>query len=107
MILFAIVLMGAIVFLLRFSFFAVPHDWTMPKLVEHALPYVLPAVLMALLVPGVVLSEEGSVREPIYGPYLIGVSAGFVVAAFRKDNFFLVFGSSVLAFGAATLVFAQ
>jgi branched-subunit amino acid transport protein len=43
MILFTIILMGAIVFLLRFSFFAVPHDWTMPKLVEHALPYVLPA----------------------------------------------------------------
>jgi branched-subunit amino acid transport protein len=106
MILFTIVLMGTIVFLLRFSFFAVPHDWTMPKPVEHALPYVLPAVLMALLIPGVVLSDEGSVREPIYGPYLIGVSAGFVVAAFRRDNFFLVFGSSVLAFVAAKLVFA-
>jgi branched-subunit amino acid transport protein len=106
MILFTIVLMGAIVFLLRFSFFAVPHDWTTPKLVEHALPYVLPAVLMALLIPGVVLSDDGFVREPIYGPYLIGVSAGFVVAVFRKDNFFLVFGSSVLAFGGATLVFA-
>jgi hypothetical protein len=50
------------------------------------------------LIPGVVLSDEGFVREPIYGPYLVGVSAGFVVAAFRKDNFFLVFGSSVLPF---------
>jgi hypothetical protein len=48
MILFTIV-MAAVVFLLRFSFFAVPHDWTMPKLVEHALPYVDHRFTIALL----------------------------------------------------------
>lgn len=102
-----IVLMGAIVFVMRFSFFAVPRAWTMPPSVERALPYVLPAVLLAMLVPGVVLSDDGAVRDPVYGPYLIGVVAGFTVGAFRKDNFFLVFGASVLAFAAAKVVFAQ
>jgi branched-subunit amino acid transport protein len=103
---FTIVLMGVITFILRFSFFAVPGDWAMPKPIERAQPYVLPAVLMALLVPGVVLSQQGSVRTPVYGPYLLGIAAGFVVATVRKDNFFLVFGVSVAAFVAAKLVFA-
>ncbi len=105
MILFTIVLMGVIVFALRFSFFAVPPDWRMPRLVERALPYVLPAVLLALLVPGVVLTGEGTTRLPVYGPYLIGVLVGFAVGAKRKDNFFVVFFSSVLAFAAARVVF--
>jgi len=106
MILFTIVLMGAIVFLLRFSFFAVPRQWEMPALVARALPYVLPAVLMALLLPGVLLSDEGGMREPVIGPYFIGAAAGFAVAALRKDSFFLVFGGSVLAFATAKLVLA-
>ncbi|HEY0451885.1 AzlD domain-containing protein [Actinophytocola sp.] len=107
MVLFTIVLMGAIVFVMRFSFFAVPRAWTMPKVVERALPYVLPAVLLSMLVPGIVLSDDGAARVPIYGPYLIGVVAGFAVGAIKKDNFFLVFGSSVLAFAVAKVVFAQ
>ena len=106
MVVFTIVLMGVIVFALRFSFFAVPSGWQMPKAVERALPYVLPAVLMAMLVPGVVLSDSGAVRDPVYGPYLIGVAAGFAVGIFKKDNFFLVFGASVVAFLVAKLVFA-
>lgn len=106
MVLFTILLMGVIVFVLRFSFFAVPRTWTMPKLVERSLPYVLPAVLLSLLIPGVVLSDDGAARVPIYGPYLIGVVAGFTVGAFRKDNFFLVFGSSVVAFALAKVVLA-
>jgi branched-subunit amino acid transport protein len=106
MVLVTILLMGVIVFVMRFSFFAIPHDWTMPRLVERSLPYVLPAVLLAMLVPGVVLSDEGSVRVPVYGPYLIGVAAGFAVGAVRKDSFFLVFGSSVLAFAVAKVVLA-
>ncbi len=107
MVVFTIVLMGAIVFVMRFSFFAAPREWTMPKLLERSLPYVLPAVLLSLLIPGVLLSEEGSLRAPVYGPYLIGVVAGFAVGAWRKDNFFLVFGSSVVAFAVAKVVFAQ
>ncbi|MGH3875430.1 MAG: AzlD domain-containing protein [Actinophytocola sp.] len=107
MVLLTILLMGVIVFVMRFSFFAIPRDWTMPKLVERSLPYVLPAVLLAMLVPGVFLTDEGPLRDPIYGPYLIGVVAGFAVGAVKKDNFFLVFGSSVLAFAVAKVVFAQ
>jgi branched-subunit amino acid transport protein len=106
MVLFTIVLMGAIVFVLRFSFFAIPRDWTMPRIVERSLPYVLPAVLLSMLIPGILLADDGSLRAPVYGPYLVGTVAGFAVGAFKKDNFFLVFGSSVVAFAAAKLVLA-
>jgi branched chain amino acid efflux pump len=106
MVLFTIVLMGVIVFVMRFSFFAVPRGWVMPRQVQRALPYVLPAVLLAMLVPGILLSDAGSVRVPVVGPYLIGVLAGFAVGAVRKDNFFLVFGSSVVAFALAKVVLA-
>jgi branched-subunit amino acid transport protein len=106
MVLFTIVLMGVIVFAMRFSFFAVPRDWAMPEQVQRALPYVLPAVLLAMLVPGIVLSDAGAVRVPVVGPYLIGVLAGFAVGAVRKDNFFLVFGASVVAFAVAKVVLA-
>lgn len=103
---FTIALMGAITFVLRFSFFAISHDQTMPKPIERAQPYVLPAVLMALLVPGVLLSDQGSVRSPVCGPYLVGIAAGFAAAIVRKDSFFLVFGASVATFVAAKLLFA-
>lgn len=106
MVLLTIVVMGVIVFVMRFSFFAIPRDWSMPKQVERALPYVLPAVLLAMLVPGIVLSDAGAVRVPVFGPYLIGVLAGFAVGVVRKDNFFLVFGSSVVAFALAKVVLA-
>ncbi|MFD1528389.1 hypothetical protein [Pseudonocardia aurantiaca] len=65
-----------------------------------------PAVLAALLLPGALLADDGAVRAPVYGPYLVGVVAGFVVGAFEKDNFFLVFGVSVLAFAVAHWAFA-
>lgn len=61
-------------------------------------------MLAALLVPGVLLADDGSAREPLYGPYLIGVAAGFAVGALKRDNFFLAFGSSVLAFAVAKAV---
>jgi branched-subunit amino acid transport protein len=89
---------------LRFSFFALPEGRQMPEVVQRAPPSVFPAVLAALLIPGVLLSEDGSLREPVFGPYLIGVAAGLAVGALRRDSFFLVFGSSVLAFVAAKLV---
>jgi branched-subunit amino acid transport protein len=106
MILFAILLMGAIVFILRFSFFAIPSDRAAPMFVQRALPYVFPAVLAALLVPGILLADDGSLRAPVYNPYLVGVATGFVVGAFKKDSFFLVFGSSVLGFVVAKLLFS-
>lgn len=107
MILFTIVLMGVIVFVMRFSFFAMPREWKMPRLVERSLPYVLPAVLLSMLLPGVVLADDGTLRMPVWSPYLIGVVAGFAVGAVKKDNFFLVFGSSVLAFALAKVVLGQ
>lgn len=104
MVLFTIVLMGAIVFAMRFSFFVMPREWKMPRRLERALPYVLPAVLLSMLIPGVLLADDGTMRMPVWSPYLIGVAAGFAVGAVRKDNFFLVFGSSVCAFVLAKVV---
>ncbi|MGP4104671.1 AzlD domain-containing protein [Nonomuraea sp. KM90] len=103
MTLFTIIFMGVIVFVLRFSFFAMPKDWTVPVMLERSLFYVLPAVLMGMLIPGVLLTAGGEFRAPL-NPYMIGAAVGFGVAAFRRNNFFLVFGSSVAAFALAKVV---
>lgn len=103
MIVFTIVVMGVIVFAQRFSFFAVSDSKDLPPLLERGLFYVLPSVLMAMVVPGILLAEGGHLRTSV-NPYLIGAAVGFAVAAWRRDSFFLILGSSVLAFAVSKLV---
>jgi branched-subunit amino acid transport protein len=97
-----IIAMGAIVFVMRFSFFAMPQN-AMPGQVRRGLYYVLPAVLMSLVVPAVLLDAQGDFR-PVGNPYLIGAAAGVGVGAWRPKNFFLIFGASVLTFAFAKAI---
>lgn len=105
MIVLSIVVMGVIVFALRFSFFALPQNATMPRIVGRALYFVLPAVLMAMVFPAVLLDADGALR-PAANPYLIGAAVGIGVGAVKRDNFFLIFGASVVAFALAKVVLA-
>lgn len=102
---FTIVVMGVIVFAMRFSFFALPQDKLMTPTVQRTLSFVLPAVLMAIVFPSVLLDAQGALR-PIANPYLIGAGVGIGVGVFKRDSFFLVFGASVVAFALAKVVLA-
>lgn len=102
---FTIAVMGVIVFALRFSFFALPQDIRLPKVVERSLYFVLPAVLMAMVVPTMLLDNHGDFR-PVGNPYLVGVAVGLAVGAVKRDSFFLIFASSVVAFALAKVVLA-
>ncbi|AYN39632.1 AzlD domain-containing protein [Streptomyces dangxiongensis] len=96
-----IVLMGAATFALRFCFFGPLNAERMPARVEQALPYVMPAVLMAIIVPSVILAPSPGDGPGWLSPYLVGAGVGFGVGAVKKDNFFLVFASAVVAFALA------
>jgi branched-subunit amino acid transport protein len=96
-----IVLMGAVTFALRFCFFGPLKPEGLPGGIERALPYVMPAVLMAIIVPSVVLAPAPDDGPGWLSPYLVGALVGFGVGVFKKDNFFLVFASAVAAFALA------
>ncbi|MEU2792644.1 AzlD domain-containing protein [Streptomyces sp. NPDC007100] len=99
-----IVLMGAVTFALRACFFGPLKPERLPGGVERALPYVMPAVLMAIIVPSVVLAKSPGTSLGPLSPYLIGALVGFAVGVFKKDNFFLVFASSIAAFAVAKIL---
>lgn len=99
-----IVLMGVVTFALRFCFFGPLKPERMPSSIERALPYVMPAVLMAIIVPSVVLAESPDSGTGWLSPYVVGALVGFGVGAVKKDNFFLVFASAIAAFALAKLL---
>ncbi|CAL9610881.1 hypothetical protein SUDANB58_05632 [Streptomyces sp. enrichment culture] len=99
-----IVLMGAVTFALRFCFFGPLKPERMPGGVERALPYVMPAVLMAIIVPSVLLAPAPGDGPGWLSPYLVGAVTGFAVGVFKKENFFLVFASAVASFALAKVL---
>jgi branched chain amino acid efflux pump len=100
-----ILLMAAVTFATRFCFFGPVDPDRLPVHIERALPYVLPAVLMALIVPAIVFAPPNPGAGPEWlTPYLTGALAGFAVGVFKRDNFFLVFAVGVAAFAVTKLV---
>ncbi|MFB0619268.1 AzlD domain-containing protein [Streptomyces sp. AGS-58] len=99
-----IVLMGVVTFALRFCFFGPLRPERLPGGIERALPYVMPAVLMAIIVPSVVLAPAPAGAPGPLSPYLVGALTGFGVGVFKKDNFFLVFASAVASFALAKVL---
>ncbi|GAA2496723.1 AzlD domain-containing protein [Streptomyces gobitricini] len=94
-----IALMGAVTFAVRIAFFGPLQPSSISPRIEQALPYVMPAVLMAIIVPSVLLAPKTDGGGPSWlTPYLVGALVGFAVGAVRRDSFFLVFASSVAAF---------
>ncbi|MEU9132644.1 AzlD domain-containing protein [Kitasatospora sp. NPDC048540] len=98
-----IVLMGAVTFALRFSFFGPLKPEKISPRIEQALPYVMPAVLMAIIVPSVLLAPPAERGPGWLTPYLVGALVGFGVGAVRRDNFFLVFACAVAGFALTKL----
>ncbi|QGV80136.1 AzlD domain-containing protein [Streptomyces ficellus] len=93
-----IALMGAVTFAVRVAFFGPLEPSSISPRIERALPYVMPAVLMAIIVPSVLLAPKTGGGPSWLTPYLVGALVGFAVGAVRRDSFFLVFACSVAAF---------
>ncbi|MDG4864728.1 AzlD domain-containing protein [Streptomyces sp. T-3] len=99
-----IALMGAVTFALRIAFFGPLRPEGISPRIEQSLPYVMPAVLMAIIVPSVLTAPAAESGPSWLTPYLVGALVGFAVGAFKRDSFFLVFASSVAAFVVTGLV---
>lgn len=74
-----VVCIGALTFLMRAAFLAPNGRATLPPQVEHAMRFVPPAVLMALVVPDLV-GHTGSLDLSLANPRLIAGMVAFVVA---------------------------
>lgn len=96
----AIALVGAITFLLRASFivFADPHRF--PHLFRQALAFVPPAVLAAIVAPGLLMAE-GALDLSWRNPRLVAGLVAIAVAARTRSTL------ATVAAGMCTLWFLQ
>ncbi|MFH9424284.1 AzlD domain-containing protein [Streptomyces sp. NPDC017529] len=92
-----ILLCGAVTFAVRYALFGPIGPEHLPTRIRSTLPYVMPAVLMAIIVPSILLPAEGGDVQAV-APYLVGAACGFGVGAFKKDAFFLVFAVAMAGF---------
>lgn len=96
--------MGAVTFALRFAFFSTISTDVLPQDVEKSLPYILPAALMAIIVPGVVLAGAAETPLRFLTPYLIGAIAGFAVGVFFPKRFWTIVLVAMTAFLIASVI---
>lgn len=92
-----IILCGAVTFAVRYALFGPIGPEHLPTRIRSTLPYVMPAVLMAIIVPSVVLAGEAGDPKTV-APYLVGAVCGFTVGALKRDAFFLVFAVAMAGF---------
>ncbi|MER7753330.1 AzlD domain-containing protein [Kitasatospora sp. NPDC097643] len=93
-----IILCGAVTFAVRYALFGPIGPEHLPARIRSTLPYVMPAVLMAIIVPSVLMPDGAGGDLTAVAPYLGGAVCGFAVGAFRKNAFFLVFAVSMAGF---------
>ncbi len=77
-----LVLAGALTYLIRLSFIALLGKWSPPRWVSHALRFVPPAVLTAIIFPEVLIRNNAFV--PV-NPRLLAGAAAAVVAWLTKS----------------------
>ncbi|MFN8458988.1 MAG: AzlD domain-containing protein [Anaerolineae bacterium] len=77
--------MALVTFAIRYSMFLVAGRFEFPARVVNALRYVPPAVLTALIVPAVLVSDGQRVNLSYTNAYLIGALAAFGVSWFSKN----------------------
>ncbi|MEU9075413.1 AzlD domain-containing protein [Kitasatospora sp. NPDC004745] len=86
-----IILCGAVTFAVRYALFGPIGPEHLPARIRSTLPYVMPAVLMAIIVPSVLLPGDGGGDLRTLAPYVGGAVCGFAMGAVKRDAFFLVF----------------
>jgi branched-subunit amino acid transport protein len=94
----AMIGLGILTFLIRFSFIALLERWQAPQMVQRALRFVPVAVLTAIIVPALVL-RDGVFNANIINPRLLaGVVA--VLVAWQTKNVLLTIVVGMLVFWA-------
>lgn len=87
--------MGVITFLLRLSLLGLSERWRLPPLLEHALRFVPPAVLSALVAPAL-FYRQGTLDLSLGNDRLLaGALAAFI--AWRTKNILLTIASGMAA----------
>ena len=93
-----LVIAGILTYLIRLSFIALLGKWSPPEWVRHALRFVPPAVLAAIIFPELLIRDNAF--TPVNPRLLAGIVAA--VIAWRTKNVVLT-----IAVGMATLLLLQ
>jgi branched-subunit amino acid transport protein len=93
----AMIGLGILTFLIRFSFIALLDRWQAPPLVQRALRFVPVAVLTAIIVPELMLLPNGSFNPNLLNPRLLaGIVA--VIIAWETKNVILTIVIGMIVF---------
>lgn len=92
----AMIGLGILTFLIRFSFIALLERWQAPPFVQSALRFVPVAVLTAIIVPALVL-RDGVLNTDLLNPRLLaGIAA--VLVAWKTKNVILTIVVGMIVF---------
>lgn len=96
--------MAFVTFGIRYIMFPISGRFRAPELFERGLKYVPPAVLSAIIVPGVLMPDGQTLNLKLSNPYLIGALAACAVGGLSK-NLLLTIVVSMAVFMGAQWVF--
>lgn len=99
----AMIGLGILTFLTRFSFIALLERWQAPPLVQRALRFVPIAVLTAIIIPDLVLHDGTLNIQPANPRLLAGLVAVFV--AWKTKNVIWTIVAGMTVFWLLQLVF--
>lgn len=93
----AMIGLGILTFLIRFSFIALLDRWQAPPLVQRALRFVPVAVLTAIIIPELMLLPNGEFNPNLLNPRLLaGIVA--VIVAWETKNVILTIVIGMIVF---------
>jgi len=98
-----IIAMGLATFLLRYAFVGVVPERVLPTVVRRGLAYVVPALLMAFVVPGLV-QDSLAKTHTLLSPYLVGTVVGVAVGLVKRNSFLLIFLAAMAGFVVSNLL---
>lgn len=99
----AMIGLGILTFLIRFSFIALLERWQAPQIVQRALRFVPVAVLTAIIVPELML-RDGVLNTNLLNPRLLaGIVA--VLVAWKTKNVILTIVVGMLVFWLLQVIF--
>ena len=92
----AMIGLGILTFLIRFSFIALLERWQTPPLVQRALRFVPVAVLTAIIIPELVL-HDGQFNPDLLNPRLLAGMVA-VLVAWKTKNVILTIVVGMIVF---------
>lgn len=81
----AMIGLGILTFLTRLSFIALLERWQAPSIVQRALRFVPVAVLTAIIVPALMVLDDGTINSAPVNPRMLAGLAAILVAWKTKN----------------------